>query len=251
MVTEIKIAKYDQRFFGNEPDVTEESTKTDLIMVYNWYNYVCSNEDAKKFVLDYLYDKRAHKLIAVVDQIDPLDLRHVGWNLRIKLRGGILPKDIETKTLDTLDELIKKQLAKKKKKIILDRPVVSIQERINTKVQEIIGDFESELDKFALDGTTEFNPETYIKTNDIKPLISKRVSAYYECLANEIEEAIKGKDEDLKEAYRGWKKTKLKKFLELIRSIIEAGQQVKKRKKSKNVKRNGTSPSISKRKNRS
>lgn len=251
MITEIKIPKYEQRFFGDEPDITDFSINTDLIVAYNWYNYVCSTEDAKKFVIEYLKSKNAKKLVAVVEQLDPLELRHIGWNLRIKSRGGILPADVETKTLDSLDALIKRQLSKKKKAPAPDKPVVSIQERINTKVQEIIGDFETELDKFALEGVTEFDPEAFIKIHDIKPLISKRISVYYEGLAAEIEEAIKGKDTDLKEAYRGWQKPKLKKFLELIRSIIDAGQQSKKRKKPKNVKRNSTSSVVSKRKNRS
>lgn len=216
------------KFFGEEPDVTVNTSKIDMIHVYNWYNYICTNEDSKQFVIEYLQNKNAKKMIRAVEQIDPLKLRHVGWNLRIKYRCGELPQWAEDAALEKLEALVKEQ-EQKKRKIAEDpaRVVVSVQERINTKVSEIIGDFEVEIDKFALTGETTFNPEHYIKSNDIKPLIAKRIAVYYEPLYKEIEAVLKGEDKALKEAYQDWKKPKLKKFLELIGSIIDAGNTIK------------------------
>lgn len=221
-VNKLKISKDDLRFFGEEPNITAASTTIDMINVYNWYNYICTSEESKQFVLDYLVSKNNKKLIKAVEQIDPIKLRHIGWNLRIKHRGCELPKWAEDATLEKLDQLAKEH-EQKKKKIVEDPNKPSIQDRINTKLSEIIGDFEHQIDMFAATGETEFVPSTYIQANEIKPMIAKRIAAYYEPLYAEIESVLSGKDPDLKQAYGSWKKVKLKKFLDLLGDIISAG----------------------------
>lgn len=224
-ISKLKISKDEFRFWGDEPDITSNSTKIDMINVYNWYNYICTTEESKQFVLDYLNSKNAKKLVKLVEQIDPLKLRHIGWNLRIKYRGCELPKWAEDSTFESLQKLTKEQEQKNKCPKVEDpnRSVVSIQDRINIKLAEIIGDFEHQLDIFADAGETEFVPSTYIKANEIKPMIAKRIAAYYEPLYSEIEGVLSGKDVDLKQAYRAWEKPKVKKYLEFIGDIIAAG----------------------------
>lgn len=234
----LKITKDELRFFGEEPDISAESKTIDLINVYNWYNYICTTDESKQFVIDYLTSVNARKMIRWVSEIDAIKLRHIGWNLRIKYRGGELPPEIETSTFEKLNKLIEEQ--KEKKTVVIidpDRPVVSVQDRINTKLSDIIGDFENEIDAFATTGSTTFVPSDYIKIHDIKPLLAKKIAAYYTPLLQEIESVLDGKDEDLKAAYSGWKKPKLKKFQDLLESIVQIGNvkssRTKNKKKSK------------------
>ena len=85
----------DERYMGDEPTISSESSRSDIIRAYNWYNYFYNVDDAKGFTISYLKNKKANKtIINRVNQINALDLANIGWNCRILMNGGNLPDEI-------------------------------------------------------------------------------------------------------------------------------------------------------------
>jgi hypothetical protein len=101
--------------------------------------------------------------------------------------------------------------------------VISIQERIANRANDLIGDLEVLLDAYYRDGS-QFKMSDWIIRNNVKPQIAQRIAAYYKPLYSEAFDALNGKDEDLKEAYSHYKKSQLKAYVEFLRSIVSCAE---------------------------
>lgn len=218
---------------AHEPKITEKSTQLDLIAAYNWYNEYYESDDAKSFALAFLkQSKKDKKLIKKASQVKSINLRFVGWNCRILANGNKLPADIETKMWKKLDDLVAKEeyvpeTAVPEASENPETNVISIRERVENRASELIGDLEVLLDKFYISGET-FDPAQWFRNQSIKPQIAKIIRDYYTPLYSEMFDASTaaagGKNSDLAYAYRGWKKSQLKKYVELLKSILAAAE---------------------------
>ena len=103
------------------------------------------------------------------------------------------------------------------------KQVISIQERVINRANELIGEIEDHVDNYYRDGTA-FKPVDWLSQRDVKPMIAQKIADYYKPLYAEIFDALNAKDEQLKEAYSSWKKPKLKAYLEFIKSIVAAAE---------------------------
>ncbi|PNX46217.1 MAG: hypothetical protein BV459_06845 [Thermoplasmata archaeon M11B2D] len=217
----------DIRYVGaNDPTITEKSTKSEIIVAYNYYNYFYGADDAKKFVLAFLKSRKVPKAqLRKAQQIRPHDLITIGWNCRIMLNGGTLPDDIRKSSMNRLQQLMDTVVEEKKKKaVVKPKAVVSIQDHIRNKAGEYIADLEEQIDVFILKKKNNFDAAGWFQGNNIKPVVAKRIAEYYQPLYDEIYEASQGKDKELKEAFNGWKKAELKRYLEFIKSILSAAE---------------------------
>ena len=211
----------DNKYAGEEPNITSSASTLDLIRAYNYYNYFYSSEDAKSFVLTFLKSRKVSKTsLKKAQQLRPIDVQNIGWNCRIMHNGGSLPEETRTSSMGKLQKLIDAvSLCDEEEK-----PVVSIQERIENKASEIIGDLEAEIDVFLNNHKYDFDATSWFTSRNIKSVIAKKVAEYYSPLSEELYEALQGKDDDLKYAYRRWKKSALKKYLEFIKNILSAAE---------------------------
>jgi hypothetical protein len=216
----VKMAKQsvDGKIFGDEPTIDEKSSVVDIALAYNWYNYYFDNNDAKEFVIFYLKENRFPKVfIENVDNVPAPLLRNIGWNSRILTNGGYISSEQYDAMMDKLNVLIDKYPVIKQ-----DTPVVNVQDRIENKTSEIIGDLEKQIDEFVIKYQSDFDVSQFFRDRSIKPLVAKKIHTYYSDLQKEINEAIDGVNPDLKYAYRRWKKVDLKKFSEFVGQIISA-----------------------------
>ena len=101
--------------------------------------------------------------------------------------------------------------------------VVSIQERIVNRGNELIADLEVLLDAYYRDGR-QFKMADWIIKNNVKPQIAQRIATYYKPLYSEAFDALNGKDEQLKEGYSHYKKAQLKAYVEFLRSIVSCAE---------------------------
>ena len=136
----------DEKYMGAEPTVDENSTQTDLAHAYNWYNYFYTSDDAKAFTISYLksikYDKH---IIEKLGAVKSVELHNIGWNCRLLATGSTLPEG----TWETIEErlLLLSSTVLDVSKSEEDQPqtkVVSIQDRINAKASDLIGELEEE-----------------------------------------------------------------------------------------------------------
>jgi hypothetical protein len=232
----------DEKYLGPEPDLRGELTDAQVINAYNWYNYFYDADQAKTWVIQYLkeFHKTDKELIKNANRINPNSCRTSGWNCRILLLGGDLPpklkerNEIRIRTLAAAasrtsdgdsEEEVKPQEEVKQ--------VISIQERVTNRANELIAGVEEQLDAYYRDGT-EFKPSEWLSRQEVKPAIAQRIADHYKPLYSEAFDALNvyGKsanslsdnEEQLQEAYSHWKKTKLKAYVEFLRTIISAAE---------------------------
>ena len=227
----------DEKYLGAEPEVNENSTQTELARAYNWFNYFYTSDDAKAFTISYLksikYDKH---VIEKLSSVKSIDLHNIGWNCRLLSTGSNLPEGLWDKIEERLILLSSEVLDVSE--TAEDQPqtkVVSIQDRINAKASDLIGELEEELDVFFQEGVIQFDIKKWSIEKGVKPQIAKRITEHFRPQYEEISEAQEGKDAELVEAYSHWRKPVLKimglflkKIIDHMTEVDAAGQAIRK-----------------------
>jgi hypothetical protein len=230
----------DEKYLGTEPDLRGDVTNAQVINAYNWYNYFYDADQAKAWIVEYLKEfyKTEKELIKNVNRIDANNCRTTGWCCRILLLGGNLSQELQDRNIARIRSLAdaaarastdssssssegaSKEEGSTEKEV---KQVISIQERVTNRANDLIADIEGHLDNFYRDGTM-FKPVDWLAQQDVKPMIAQKIADHYKPLYAEIFDALNGKDDQLKEAYSSWKKPKLKTYMEFVRSIISAAE---------------------------
>jgi hypothetical protein len=230
----------DEKYLGTEPDLRGDVTNAQVINAYNWYNYFYDADQAKAWIIEYLKEfyKTEKELIKNANRIDSNHCRTTGWCCRILLLGGNLSQELQDRNIARIrsfadaaarastdsssssSEGASKEEGSTEKEV---KQVISIQERVTNRANDLIADIEGHLDNFYRDGTM-FKPVDWLAQQDVKPMIAQKIADHYKPLYAEIFDALNGKDDQLKEAYSSWKKPKLKAYMEFVRSIISAAE---------------------------
>ena len=226
----------DEKYLGAEPDLRGDITNAQIINAYNWYNYFYDADQAKAWVIEYLkeFHKTEKELIKNANRIDANSCRTSGWNCRILLLGGDLPEDIRDRNEARIRALASRANSihgesdaegNKAEEASREevKQVISIQERVTNRANELIGEIEEHVDNYYRDGTA-FNAASWLSNREVKPMIAQKIADYYKPLYAEIFDALQNKDDQLREAYSKWKRPKLKIYLEFIRGIIAAAE---------------------------
>jgi len=228
----------DEKYLGSEPDLRGDVTDAQVIQAYNWYNYFYDSDQAKDWIIEYLkeFHKTEKELIKNVNRINPHSCRTSGWNCRILLLGGNLPSKIEQRNLERIRALAfrsntsdassdassteAEEGSTKKEEV---KQVISIQDRVSNRANDLIADLEVQLDNYYRDGT-QFKASDWLSQHDVKPAIAQRIADYYKPLYSELFDALSGKVPELREAYSHYTKPKLKAYVEFIKSIVSAAE---------------------------
>ncbi len=220
-------AGIDFKLIGQEKQwdipVVDSDRKAELIKSLSYYNYTCSNKDAKNFVEVYIKNlkipfKGSSKISSLNEK---LFYGPVPWLCRMSSRGWNL-SDKEKKYIDEkiqflISSAIDVKSTEKKS------PVIDIQMRTEEAICEVAGELEGEIDKFILSNfKSEFNPYDFLKENSIKPLYAKRfVEIFTKSYIKELKQVLAKTDEQLNEGYRMWKPLQIKKILAFVQKIVD------------------------------
>ena len=212
----------DEKYLGPEPTVTEDSTQSELARAYNWFNYFYTSDDAKAFTISYLksikYDKH---IITKLGAVKSVELHNIGWNCRLLATGSTLPEGLWKAIEKRLILLSSTVLDVSETEEDQPTKVVSIQDRINNKASDLIGELEEQTDVFFQEGVIQFDVKKWSLEKGIKPQIAKRIAEHFRPQYDEITEALEGKDPDLVEGYKKWRKPVLKIMALFIKRIID------------------------------
>ena len=213
----------DEKYMGSEPEVHADSSQSEMALAYNWFNYFYTSDDAKEFTISYLksikYDKH---VIGKLSHIKSIDLHNIGWNCRLLSTGSNLPEGLWDKIEGRIKFLASQVV--EEPEIAEDTPqknVVTIQDRIVSRASELIGELEEETDVFYKEGVIQFDVKKWSLEKGIKPQVAKRITEHFRPQYEEITEALEGKDPDLIEAYKGWRKPVLKILALFLKKIID------------------------------
>ena len=225
----------DEQYTGPEPEFPEEEeiTESHIRTGFNYYTYHKNVKDAKKYIAEYLVDYgRTDEAKQVKACPDVFIIPTYGWIARMSTRGAKF--NVEMDVVERLDkhiEYICKQSSIRKEKTTVKQEQraqgPTIQDRIKDQSDEMDSQFIQWTDMYV-ENTNLFNPAIidpygYLQSCNCTQAHARRIKKDWEIELIEFKEALKGTDDDLKEAYSHLLKNKrMEGLIELINRFIDA-----------------------------
>lgn len=210
---------------GGAPIVTEENYRVQLQKALCYYNANLENKERVKTVMNHLR-KNNKPYYDVLSEAPDYEFLTLGSLLVIRNNGEYLSPEDSSRIESKLDVLYEKYKAKQEAAPVEDNaepkvPVISVEQRVIEAARKQSEEFDYAIDAFFKNKKSDFSAKTFLGTNGISGAVAKRIGEYYKSSLAEVEEAMEGKDEQLVEAYSFLTKTELKRFRDLLASIIE------------------------------
>ena len=225
----------EEQYTGPEPEFTEgeEIMETQIGSGFNYYTYHKNVKDAKKYIAEYLADYgRIDEAKQVKACPDVFIIPTYGWIARMSTRGAKF--NVEMDVIERLDkhiEYICKQSSIRKEKTTVKQEQraqgPTIQDRIKDQSDEMDIQFNEWIDTYVgspnLFNPAIIDPYGYLQSCNCTQAHARRIKKDWETELAEFEEALKGTNEDLKEAYSHLLKNKrMEGLIELINRFIDA-----------------------------
>jgi len=216
-----------EKYLGKEPRYPENHALSDLEYsnALNWYHACCDVEDAREYLVDWLegYHStgRLARLRYLPDRRLPLT---IAWSVRILNNGYTLPKYTEEPPFlvrfdhfcDAYDDCPKDTISFRASNYEVDSgPKTTIQDRIASKAGALFVEIEEHID----DG--DFSAYQFFLDNGVSGAVASRLASRVTPLADEIREALAGKDPQLKEAYHFLTKRALRARLTFLEGVLD------------------------------
>lgn len=195
-ISRAHIATVDTKYIGQEPIIIgkiESSTDPRYIEALNWYNYVCDQDQAREYLIDYLRQNYSKNDVAAIRRVPKNFIPStIGWMSRIMMNGAILSDssmqyfNSKIHNLVTRGELESSidDTAK------IETAVSSVLERTATKNNSIHAECESVIDERG--SIYDFLTSNEVTANAAQFLKNKYLPVYNEVMSD---------DTDVKEAY--------------------------------------------------
>ena len=164
----------DLRFNGTEPiDISVRGYQHAL----NWYNYEYDVDQAREWLLEYLKrNDYAKTVIAAVRRCPKYRLpTTIGWMCRIMMNGNTLTE----RSMETFNTWLGEIIAQGEKTVeettvVEDKPVVSIQERVQAKLYQLITECEA-----AVDADPALNIYEWLQAKEATAMAATAIRDYY------------------------------------------------------------------------
>ena len=188
-------------------------TQFDLVRAFQWYTDNKTDKDARKYLVDYLF--KNNKINALQKQA--ADYLNANWNIvdgwfaRIISRGAKVPEKnlagFEERMeifKSRLDAIVAERGLGSTAAVAEPTNVISIQERVQGKVDQFIMELEGKFDEIWHRGSNEeFVPYTWMTENEVKPMHASKIAEYFRERAKNWMDIIDARktDEYIKESY--------------------------------------------------
>lgn len=221
---------------GKEPlwvdsdSMTQEELSARFSLALNWYNYFCSPEEYREFVLEYCkktegMSKDFQERVKQIQKNNSV-FSSIGALCRILSLGGKLPIKEEGYFQRHMAELrmsAESVSTAQKQKEVAHTP--DVQQNIQQKIRETISKMEVNMDMFIeapdyKQFVKSFNIDSWIVGHKLKTYECAALHKFYAHRIKEKEEALTGSDPQLNEAYAYLGKVKLRKMVEFMQDII-------------------------------
>ena len=239
-----KARSLEAKHFGSEPTYDDWEGFPDELLEqkiqdsFRWYYKFYDFKESLHFIVEYYKKNKVNN--KNVKQIKPADLvevgNHVGYIARMKTKGlKRLPLKYENLFIEKLKIIESIGSKRKEDKKDDSKPPPNIQKRIKEYASGLVFDIEEEVEKFIDNNCeTSWTFKDFMKMHKISRPVCKHMVPMLETAKNEVVEAKKGDDKDLKEAYaylNGRQQTRLIKFYDTIIKECNLIINTKKRKK--------------------
>jgi hypothetical protein len=204
------------KYLGDEPEFKAPLTQGEYCKALNWYNSMCDTSEAREYIDTYLKaNNRAVEAKMIKRVSDTWVPTTVAWVCRLLTRGYTLPDNPKSYIDQRIKEIAVKAVKEEPKEEKTSN-VISIQDRMRERQQDIIGDIEE-----LIDSGEKFSLYEWLKGKEIPAMYMTSIVAYYSPWLAELTEAYEGGDLQLKEAYRYLSKKDLKERVAFMGGLIE------------------------------
>ena len=222
----------DEIHYGPEPD---HESVMDIHGCFNWYSYMSDRSKSAGWIADWMEQKEyksdwVDKVRKFQDYLPNstaalarMDLRGVpcitdpNYDPPPKLGGMTIAEKIEP----LVDSIIRKiETKKEKRKYNPKKPLVSIQERMDNKANELSSEIDYYLDSYVDGVKSDFNVFGYLGDQQVSAPVALRIADIFRPTHAELVEAVEGKDPQLKEGYSFFTKSKLRQYEQFVATVI-------------------------------
>lgn len=194
---------------------TTAPERIEIIKALNWYNVEKDEKDAAKILKAPVSVARRFCTLA--------------WLKRMQERGYKLPATEAASYINRMLEF--KEATSKSKSVAQEETdtsnVISIQERVKAKSEEIIGEMEGLIDDYGIRGNVnDMNAYQWMIENNVKPIHANRIIEHFRECSKEVFLAASGKDKELKEGYGTYTKARLMNLLQTYAHIIKDAEKL-------------------------
>jgi hypothetical protein len=248
-----RIAFADEKYTGPEPEWDADAADWDnerfdnrLRKSFYYYNYYYSQKDCKKYVVEWLQknSKLTSEEVRAFNRAGDRLLPMTVCSLIMAHRQGMpfRGRHIEF-ILDSVQDVIDK--AEPEEIAVIASPAQvayrpTIQDRLNEKTSEIIGELEGHYDDADQNVKTAFKPYEFLVANNVVQSQLGKYEELYNRRRAELELAQSRTDEQVKEGYSHYKAADFKRMMGWINDLLTAIEQyrgVKKATKKARVKK--------------
>jgi len=217
----------DEIHYGPEPSGDDYFENKSLNHFFSWYNYMWDRKTTERVILQYSLEHGYKNARQFKKLYVPGTIAYIIRGLEVGLK---FPDHRDYPNEGTsgwqkhlhseLRSYNKKALKLKNEKSNTDTVVkkkLTVQENIDNKVIDLLGEVEYAVDVWD---SKPFDMYNYLTDNKVSSAVANKIPEHYMGIVLEVQEAIEGKDEQLKEAYNFMTKTNKKKFLSFVNKII-------------------------------
>jgi len=247
------VAFADEKYTGTEPEWPAESAEWDdskfdnlLRKSFYYYNYYYNQKDCKKYVVEWLKTMPTEftkEEVKAFDRAGDRAIPMTACSLIMAQRQGMVFRQRHT---DFVKQVIRSAIASAEPEAVevvftaVKAYVPTIQDRLNEKTSEIIGELEGVYDDVSLNVKTTFKPYDFLTTNNVVQSQLGKYEALFGTRKAELEAAQNKEDAQLVEGYKHYKAADFKRIIAWIDALLAAIDQyrgVKKATKKARIKK--------------
>ena len=228
-------AMLDEKYTGDEPKWDTERARAMTFEEFdhfmrkslNYYNYFYSQKDLKKHVVAWMKEVKdfTPDEIRAFERAGDRTVSMTTCGLVMAHRQGmpLQERHIEFIDANILESINSKSAEEVVEVVVEEKPrayVPTIQDRLNEKTAETIGELEGHYDAFVRDPRYSFKPYDYLVANNVPQSQLSKYEAVYQARFDELKLAFEKSDEQLAEGYSHYKAADFKRIFAFIDQIL-------------------------------
>ena len=225
----------DEKYTGEEPVWDTERAKTMSFEEFDhhmrkslyYYNYFFSQKDLKKYVVAWMKEVKDFDAdeIRAFDRAGDRTVSMTTCGLIMAHRKGmpLQERHIEFIDANILESINSRSTEPEIELVVEEKPrayVPTIQDRLNEKTADTIGELEGHYDAFIRDPKYSFKPYDFLVANNVPQSQLTKYEAVYQARFDELKQAFEKSDEQLVEGYSHYKAADFKRIFAFIDQIL-------------------------------
>ena len=228
-------AMLDEKYTGDEPKWDTNRAKNmpfeefDHFMrkSLNYYNYFYTQKDLKKHVVAWMKEVKDFDAdeIRAFERAGDRTVSMTTCGLIMAHRQGmpLQERHIEFIDANILESINSKSAEEVIEVVVEEKPkayVPTIQDRLNEKTADTIGELEGHYDEFIRNPKYDFSPYSYLVANNVPQSQLSKYEAVYQTRFDELKQAFEKADEQITEGYSHYKTADFKRIFAFIDKIL-------------------------------